>query len=461
MGVAPVRQDGSMNQPAFDFGAPDHPPSDLSEAADVTYTVGELAAAVNRALRVSLGDGVWVRGEIHGWSDRGKHAYFMLVDQESGDRAVMNVQFFAHFRSKLRPMLTANQLRLDDGITVRVFGHLDYFAPTGRLGLKMTGIDPRFTLGELALARDQVLRRLTESGELEANRARPLSPVPLRVGVVTSVGTAAWHDFRDEIERSGLGFRLAVADTRVQGDDAARQVARAIQVLGTRGDLDVVAVIRGGGARTELATFDAEGVARAIAASPHPVMTGLGHEVDRSVADEVAHTALKTPTACAAMLVSRVCGYRDGVEQRWQAVEVLAGRRLDESLARLTDRAHGVARRTHAAVERSDARLSGRIDSLVRRAPRILDAAGSSVDRSAGQLMARPRQLLDTEVRHLDVATARVASHDPARLLERGWSITVDDHGDVIRSVTAVAPGAWLHTRLADGTLTSRVEDST
>ena len=108
---------------------------------------------------------------------------------------------------------------------VRIFGHLDYYAPSGQLGLKMADLDPRFTLGDLAQQRDQVLRRLAADGSLDANRRRPLSPVPLRVGVVSSAGTAAWHDFHDELQRSGFGFHLVLADTRVQGPEAPRAVA--------------------------------------------------------------------------------------------------------------------------------------------------------------------------------------------------------------------------------------------
>ena len=129
---------------------------------------------------------------------------------------------------------------------------------------------------------------------------------PLRVGVVTSESSAAWADFRHEIERSGIGFRLLLADVRVQGESAVRDVSTAIRSLGLRTDLDVIAVVRGGGSRAELATFDAEEIARAIAASPLPVITGIGHEIDTSVADEVAFLRFKTPTACATGLVERV-----------------------------------------------------------------------------------------------------------------------------------------------------------
>ena len=249
-----------MTQPAFDFGD-----EALDDPANPTFTVSELADAVNGALRRTFADGIWVRGEIQGFSERGGHAYFTLGDDTPGRQANLRVQFFANARLRLRPLLAKHRLRLGDGMKVRIFGHLDFYAPGGSLGLKMVDLDPRFTLGDLAQQRDQVLRRLAADGSLDANRRHRLSPVPLRIGVVSSAGTAAWHDFHDELQRSGYGFHLVLADTRVQGPEAGRRVTRAILALSLHAQqrgLDAIVVIRGGGARNEMATFDAEPIAR-------------------------------------------------------------------------------------------------------------------------------------------------------------------------------------------------------
>ena len=331
-----------MSQVAFEF--------DLDDGGEPTYTVSELGDLINGALRRRFLDGVWVRGEIQGWNERGPHAYFRLVEEiERPDgsigKATVNIQFFANVRMRLRPMLQKNRLRLADGLKVRIFGHLDFFAPSGTLGLKMSGLDPRFTLGDLAMQRDEVVRRLVAAGLYDANRARPLALAPLRVGVVTSTSGAAWADFVHELERSALGFQVRVIDVRVQGDQAVDMVTRAIRTLGRHGDLDVVAVVRGGGARSELATFDHEAIATAIATCPLPVLTGLGHEIDRSVADEVAHASLKTPTACAAALVERVGEFRRRSEDAWAAVHRLADRHLARSAVRLNEVGQGMRHR--------------------------------------------------------------------------------------------------------------------
>jgi exodeoxyribonuclease VII large subunit len=386
----------------------------LMADAEVTYTVSELTAAINRQLRAGFGAGVWVTGEISGRRDSGAHTYFSLIEESDGSKATLSVSLFANVKRTLMPMLAANRLELSDGTKVRVFGTLDVYAPTGRLGLKISSIDPQFTLGDITAARDAVMARLAAERLLDANGRHALPLVPLNVGVVTSVGSAAWHDFTDEITRSGFGFHLLAVDARVQGDQAESMVTAGIATAVAHG-AQVIVVIRGGGARNELAAFDTEGIARAIATCPVPVLTGLGHEIDRTVADEVAHTALKTPTACAAFLVDRVAHFVEALETR----------------------AASVAARTHAAVGRSEERLRGRVDRLAR--------VGSVLDRAATRI---------------DERAHRLELLDPARLLERGWSITLDGDGRVVRSVSDVTDGMTLTTRVADGRITSTVVNS-
>lgn len=440
-----------MSQPSFDF--------DLDDGGVPTYSVGELAEAINGALRRRFDDGVWVRGEIQGWNERGQHAYFRLVEEGDDGKAVVNVQFFANSRARLRPLLMKNRLHLADGLKVRIFGHLDFFAPSGQLGLKMSGIDPRFTLGELALERDAVLRRLTEAGLLGRNRQRPLAVAPLRVGVVTSLASAAWADFLHEIERSGLAFRLRAIDVRVQGEWAVTEITAAVRTLGRHADLDAVVVIRGGGSRSELATFDHEAIATAIAMSPLPVFTGLGHEIDRSVADEAAHTALKTPTACAAALVEHVLAYRARTEQAWQGIARLADRGLRSSSADVDGLATSIRHRVLAAVERSDERITQRAQRVRVGAGRVVDRAEMRLDGAVATLRRTP-QRLDPEVRHLDAVAERLRLLDPVNTLARGWSITRTADGRTVRAATDLTPGDELVTTFATGTARSRVEET-
>jgi exodeoxyribonuclease VII large subunit len=401
--------------------------------------VADLTATVNGLLRAGFPDGVWVRGEVSGLTTRGPHQYFQLVERLDEGRASLDVSFFANHRNRLRPLLEQSGIALADGLAVSVYGSLDVYPPSGRLSLKMSGIDPRHTLGDLERERRDLLVRLQAEGVLRRNAERSLHPVPLRIGVVTSADSAAWADFRQELAGSDIAFRVLLADVRVQGATAPSEVSAAIRSLGRRSDLDAVVVVRGGGARSDLATFDTEPIARAIIDASLPVLTGLGHEIDRSVADEVAHLALKTPTAVAAFLVERVRAGLALVEDRGARIAVLSRQRLDEAEMRVARAAHDARHRAVSALQRADERLAGRQARLVATAVRTCDAAAARLD------------IVDTTVRLLD----------PATTLARGWSITRRADGSVLRSVADVAPGESLVTAVVDGTVTSTVTETT
>ena len=229
-------------------------------------------------------------------------------------------------------------------------------------------------------------------------------------------------------------------------------------------DLDVIVVIRGGGARNELATFDAEPIALAIAAAPVPVLTGLGHEIDRSVADEVAHTVAEDPHRLRrARWSSASAQYLAAVEQRCGADRSAAADvELDRPTAALLDRAHRIARRTHAAVERADERLGTRVDRVRprrRAAARRCRPTRRRPARRAAACAGR-RQLLAAEDRHLDGLEARLALLDPVNVLARGWSITRDRRRRAgARRSTDVAAGDHVSPPSSPtATLASRVE---
>ena len=170
---------------------------------DTTFTVGGLTEAINQQLRAGFGRGVWVAGEVSGLRASGAHVYFSLVEEIDGAKATLAVSLFANVKRTVMPKLAANRVELTDGTKVRIRGSLDVYAPSGRLSLKVSDIDPQFTLGDITAARDAVLARLSAEDLIERNGRLPMPIMPLRIGVVTSIGSAAWHDFRDEIERYG------------------------------------------------------------------------------------------------------------------------------------------------------------------------------------------------------------------------------------------------------------------
>jgi len=427
-----------------------------SEAS--TYSVSELAGTINDVLEESFDDGVWVWGEITGISNKGGHTYFTLVEQlKDGKRAQLNVNLWRGEFNKIRPILMKTGVTLENGLKVRVYGQLDFYAPFGKLSLVMRGIDPRFTLGDIAMQRDELIRKLRESGDYDRNKDVEWSPVPLRVGVVTSGSSAAWADFTHEIERSELGFVLRLADVTVQGDSAVSQVSRAIEALSRRSDIDVIAVMRGGGSRAELATFDAEAIALAIARSPIPVVTGIGHEIDTSVADEVAHRRYKTPTACAAGLVERVQHFVDVTEEAWRDIARLSTDHLNESATALTDITHLIAGHTRNALVRADDRLGQRRLRLVSSSRGSVTTAATVLSAHTDTLRRRAPAVMAEHLRRLGEFETRSRLLDPRELMRRGWSVTRSTTGQVIRSVSDVNEGEVVVTQIADGSFRSTV----
>ena len=421
----------------------DGPPDDQAVTADgesTTYDVAELIGRLGDLVEDAFPDDIWIRGQIRNLSKSRKgHVYFDLVTPAPAERApeaVLPVVLFDWYRKIVNRILGPGAAgQMVDGVEVRVRGQVSIYKARGQLQLQMKAIDPAYTLSRLADERDRLLAELKAAGLLERNRALPLPTLPLRVGLVTSAGSAAEADFRKLLSASEIGWEVLVVDTPVQGFGSENRIAEAL-ALAERHGAEVIALVRGGGARTELAPFDSAAVAHAVAGRAVPVFTGIGHEIDRSVADIVAHTACNTPTACAAALVEWARRFDRTTLALWRGIErALAGKLADDR--HLLDAA---ARRTCAA-----ARISCRgARSEVRR-------LALAINRSARHGTARARL-------RLDALEAKAHAYDPQRALERGWSITTDGAGQLLRSVAGIRPGATLRIRMSDGTVTSTAD---
>lgn len=448
-----------------------------------TYTVGELNQLIRQALARRFPDEVWVEGEIRGLKRPASgHRYFELADSSADGRqtdAVIQVALYRSERDAVNRYLTrSGTVRMDDGVHIRIRGSIDYYAPQGRLSLRMTWIDPDHTLGRLEAERRRLLEALRAEALLERNRMLAYPLLPLRVGLVTSAGSAAHEDFVHELTASGLAWKVSLAHASVQGPTAELEITAALRTLATSG-VDVIAVVRGGGARTDLAAFDTEAVARTIAAIGVPVLTGIGHETDQVVADLVAARSAKTPTACAALLVADATAARARAERAWSSIATRSGRALDRGHHDLERVATGVAfagrrhvERRSQVVERTSARLARRAEQAPLAAAAELDRAASAIAAVAGRGLDRAdlltsdhrRRILGAAPRSLrrhesDLAAraARVAAADPARLLARGWSIVRTTDGQIITRVGDLAIGSELVAAFADGTVRAAV----
>lgn len=457
-----------------------------SELPAGTYTVSEFAWEM-KGLLADAYPAVWVAGEVQRLRSAARgQLYFELIEKGRGDRirAKLDCVLWADERAVAEAELREAGVELAEGVVLRCCGRPEFWPGGGRLQFTVREVDPLFSLGALEKRRRETLRALEAEGLLERNKKLPLPLAPLEIGLITSEGSAAYHDFLDTLVNSGLGFRVYLVHSAVQGAAAEAEIGRAFDLLGayTRGGrrLDAIALIRGGGSRSDLATFDSRRVARAVARSPVPTICGIGHQIDVSIADVVAHTSCKTPTEAAEFLAGRVGDAAYRVEEAGralarQATDLLraARQRVSSVPPRLASPSRALLRnrvRDCGALRRDLGRAAGRV--LSDRAAECRLAAGRA--RTAAQrLVATARRqeeiqrdgLVRGALKPVGRAAERLEAHgrlceqlSPERTLARGFSVTRRADGGLVRRASDVAAGDELRTRLADGTVESTVD---
>jgi exodeoxyribonuclease VII large subunit len=426
---------------------------------------------------------VWVVGEAQRVrpSARG-HLYFELVEKGDRDEIVgkLDAVIWKGDLMRVQRMLSGSGQKISEGMQIRCRASIDFYGPGGRLQLCVREVDPTFTLGMLELRRRETLAALAAAGLLERNRSLPLADLPLTIALITSHGSAAYHDFLSGLAESGYGFRVVLMHAAVQGKEAEREIVSALASLAGL-PVDCAVLIRGGGSRSDLAVFDSRVIAEAIARAPFPVLAGLGHEIDVSIADQVAHQSFKTPTKVAEFLVERIARQEQRLEdlRRTLVREALEPLRAGREALGRAERGVELARMRLAAAGQ-------RIDELARALTRLGRSALRQAGRRRDGLRVRltelaPRRLqdMDRERRRLGervVAGARADLREsratlqgmerlcvqlaPERTLERGFSITRDPAGAILRHPDQVQAGDRITTRVSGGTLDSRVERS-
>lgn len=408
--------------------------------ADASLSLSELTARIGAALRPAFARPLWVRAEINELRVNGGHCYMELVEKaEHGDGVVAKCRAtcWANVWRMLKPYFeqaTGESLRA--GLQVLVAVQVE-FHPVYGLSLNVCDIDPVFTVGELAARRQQILRRLEQDGVADMNRQLAV-PVPaLRVAVISSPTAAGYEDFCNQLHGNpaGYAFRVSLFPAVMQGDAAAPSIIAALdKVYEQCSHFDVVAIIRGGGAVTDLAAFDSYGLALNCAQFPLPIVAGIGHQRDVSILDMVAHTSVKTPTAAAEYLIANVRQAEERAERAWQGV-VHAFRYRLENEARRLDRAEFRLRHVDKTRrERRAFRLQQRTD----------------------RLRAAVKMRLAQEEARLRLLEKNIESYSPAFLLSRGYTFTTLN-GRRLTSRAGIRPGDRLRTYFPDGTVDSRV----
>ncbi len=410
--------------------------------------------------------------------------YIDLVDPvhaRDNSSPVLKVVCWSRRWDLVRSTLARLGISLETGMVVRVRGEVQLYKPRGEISFVLSELDTDALLGKLAAERARLVTALVDEDLFDRNRRVAVPALPLRIGLVASPGTEGYRDFMGRLETSGMAFTVQAVPTQVQGRAAARSVAAALRRL-QAGQCDLIAVVRGGGSKADLAVFDTEPVARSIALCDKPVWTGIGHTGDQSVADQVANRSFITPTECGQELSRLVTEFWASRLAAGARIRRLAGEQMARSersldrhrhrmivgaqsqLGRHSDR---LAHRTQAlrgsakrGVEMNQHRLEAAGATLTRSALRSLAAAELGVTARSERITALPDRVLQAEVVRTAQWRRLLGAYDYQRQLDRGYSVTRDDAGRVVRSAAAVTAGSRLFTRLAEGSVVSEVTET-
>ena len=430
-------------------------------------------SALNRLAREALEQRfplLWVSGEISNLMRAASgHCYFSLKDENAQVRCVM----FRN-RAQLLPFELKNGAQVEARVLVSLY------EPRGDFQLNVEALR-QAGMGSLFEAFLRLREKLTREGLFDESRKRPLPPLPQRIGIITSLAAAALRDVLAALKRRAPHVQIIIYPTPVQGEGAGTQITRALMTAGLRRECDVLILTRGGGSIEDLWAFNDEALARAIAASPIPVVAGVGHETDFTIADFAADLRAATPTAAAELVTaghlaaSRALqthqqqlnrAIHRQLEKRAQALDLLSGQlqhpknkielsqlRLNALKDRLARCLNTELRQRAERLSRLQIRLTNQRPDLALTAQRI-NAAAQRLPRALTSLLAQHRTHIETLATHL--------THlDPNAILRRGYSIVRTPAGQIVKSAEQLQMGETIEVQFAEGAVRATVETRT
>lgn len=436
------------------------------------WAVCDLVAQVRDLVEQEYGD-IWVEGEISNLRPASSgHVYFTLKDAG----AQLPIVLFRRQAMLLR-------FRPEDGLHVLVRGRVSIYEQRGQLQLVAETMEP-VGAGSLQLAFEQLKQKLKAEGLFDADRKKPLPLFPHTVGIVTSPTGAVIRDFLNIVSRRHSGLNVLLYPASVQGESAPAEIEVALKDLNESNLVDLIVLARGGGSLEDLAAFNSERVARAIAASLLPVVSAVGHETDFTIADFAADLRAPTPSAAAELITEAQHKIADHLAAQSHRLERATRFRLLQAHQRFTRMPVSRAESRLTALLR---RLDQRLDDLAQRLDtamsaqtrmhqnRLAELAASVLRHDPRRQVAHAREhladfrsrlhrclerLVESSAARLNSMDARLHSLSPLAVLDRGYALVLSGNGALIRSTAQIAAGDQLTTRLADGSFVSRVEST-
>lgn len=428
------------------------------------FSLRELQLAVRERLAEAFPLPVWVAAEISEMKvNYSGHCYIELVEKGGANGVPAAKASAVIWRSHYGPLASyfASKTgeRLAVGMKVLVRVTISYHELYG-LSFQIQDIDPTYTLGDWEQQRQQTIARLREEGVWDMNRELGVPRVPQRVAIVSSANAAGYQDFCKEIARSPYRVELTLFDAFMQGHGAEDSIIEALERVADRADeFDVVAVIRGGGSQSDLACFNSYRLCAHVAQFPLPVVTGIGHDKDESVADMVAAQRLKTPTAVAAWINDQMADFDGALEALGEAVERCATEFLAAERQRLERNAAMIATQSVGATRRLELTLERYRSELRRAVEKFLSDERNRVARADENLRRATDYFVRSERDRLGALAQAVVAHDPQRIMALGFAVVSVD-GHAVSDAQQIAIGTEVSVRLAKGKLKAKITDN-
>lgn len=431
--------------------------------ADIkAYSLLELNTLVRRTVELGLPGQLWVEAELAEARESRGHCYMELIQKDDSTNTPVArasakcwrqtwMMLRAHFEQTTGQMFRA-------GMKVRLQVYAQFHEAYGFSWI-VTDIDPYFTVGDMARRRQEIVRQLKAEGVFDLNRELDFPMFAQCIAVISSETAAGYGDFCNQLADNDYGFRFTTRlfPAVMQGEQVEQSVIAALDNINRYCDeFDCVVIIRGGGATADMAGFDTLALAENVANFPLPVITGIGHDRDESIIDMVAHTRVKTPTAAAALLISRLKATADLIDNCRERVLRAVSRRMETErmrLGRLSERIptlFSVVRTRHESrLEIMQRRLTAAVTSR-------LTAEHHRVETLTQSLAPLTERRMTAERHRLDMLSQRAKALDPTLLLRHGYSITLHQ-GRAVRDAGTLKPGDEIVTRLATGSITATV----
>lgn len=426
----------------------------------------ELGQKIRRTIEQGMRETYWVKAEM---SDvrvnaASGHCYLEFVEKEPSTGQLLaktRGTIWARVFRMLKPYFESETGQLlTSGIKVLVLVSVEFHEVYG-LSLTVLDIDPSYTLGDMARKRQEIIRRLKEDGIYDMNKELPMPPLPQRIAIITSPTAAGYEDFLDQLRRNkgGYLFYTRLFPAIMQGNRTEASIIAALDHIFVHRELfDVVVIIRGGGATSDLNSFDSYPLAANCAQFPLPIITGIGHERDDTIVDLVAHTRLKTPTAVAEYLIGRLEEEDLAIQELRERVVAGASGLVEESRHELARLYRGFPAIVRLNIEQAKSRLKSLAGKIPFAISGALASERSRLEKNKIGLHDKAIAYLMSERHGLDAAGQFLRMASPEYILKRGYTLTLKE-GKIMKHAKDFAIGETLTTRFADGDIISRVDE--